>query len=559
MWLINVWTLELEEFYGDQVPKYAILSHTWGHGEVTFQDWKDPNVASRKPGYAKILGACRQAIGDSLDYLWADTNCIDKTSSAELSEAINSMFAWYRDAVICYAFLIDVPTIPASDSNNFVDFCASRWFTRGWTLQELLAPRDVIFFDQNWQRIGNRSGSLGKQIASITQIGISFMVDQSLTHASVAQKMSWLSRRVTTRVEDMAYCMLGIFGINMPLLYGEGKNAFLRLQEEIIKTSTDHTIFCWTWDASVPETWTSMLAPTPRAFEFSGNYIESERDMTSPEMSPYSLTNAGLSIKLPLVSAWDYSLALLDANHRHYSGKCAIPLRYVIQLGAFKRISFPPGPAFIESWVPELPRKVLVRARSSPFLEQLSPLPMFEYGLLFTTARSLLRDLWRDSVHEYSPLSTSLERGFITTYPPGLWDSQRSLIMFPTCTQHSNPSKLLTVMVQIRTPSGPALVMLFAIRLSTVFGPQWYCRLSPESAWDNIGSVPKKHLENFKEEVAGQGRDILCSGHGYSEFHLDISPKPAISSTAVVWSAHVSRKGEPRGNRPEYCDYGRNG
>ncbi|KAJ4172110.1 hypothetical protein NW754_007708 [Fusarium falciforme] len=111
MRLINVRTMELEEFHGDQVPRYAILSHTWGQGEVTFQDWKDLNLASQKAGFAKILGACQQASEDSLEYLWVDTNCIDKTSSAELSEAINSMFAWYRDAVF-----VTKPTVKVGGS-----------------------------------------------------------------------------------------------------------------------------------------------------------------------------------------------------------------------------------------------------------------------------------------------------------------------------------------------------------------------------------------------------------------------------------------------------------
>ncbi|KAJ4186423.1 hypothetical protein NW755_007718 [Fusarium falciforme] len=360
MRLINVRTMELEEFHGDQVPKYAILSHTWGQGEVTFQDWKDLDLASQKAGFAKILGACRQADKDLLEYLWVDTNCIDKTSSAELSEAINSMFAWYRDAEVCYVFLVDVPPVPISGLDRFRDFRKSRWFTRGWTLQELLAPREVVFYDQNWQKIGNRSESLREVIATITQIDVYFITGTStLIRSSVAQKMSWLSRRVTTRVEDMAYCMLGVFDINMPLLYGEGMKAFVRLQEEIVKTSTDHTIFCWTWVKSVPQTWTSMLAPTPMAFESSGGYFEPIRNSESPEISPYSLTNAGLSIKLPLVSASDYSFALLDAHHLRSIRKPAVPLRYIVELGVFRRIPFPPGPVFIESWLPDPPRNVL--------------------------------------------------------------------------------------------------------------------------------------------------------------------------------------------------------
>ncbi|KAL2673871.1 hypothetical protein Neosp_012315 [[Neocosmospora] mangrovei] len=538
MRLINVRTMALEEFYGDQLPKYAILSHTWGQGEVTFQDWKDPNLASQKAGFAKILGACRQAREDSLEYLWVDTNCIDKTSSAELSEAINSMFAWYRDAVVCYAFLIDVPTIPTSGQDRFKGFCQSRWFTRGWTLQELLAPEEVIFFDQNWQTIGARSGSLAERISAITQINVNLIKDPStLVLASVAQKMSWLSRRVTSRVEDMAYCMLGIFDINMPLLYGEGKNAFLRLQEEIVKISTDHTIFCWYWVESVPGSWTSMLAPTPAAFESSGCYIEPIRDAKSPELFPYSFTNAGLSIRLPLVSALGYSFALLEAHHPGYSGQSAIPLRYVVELGAFRRIPFPPGPVSIEPWRSEPPRKVLVRARPGPSQwEPIFSAPSFQYGLLLTTDANVLKDPW-DSGPRVSPMPTSL-KGFVTTYPAGLWDDERSLIMFPT--QHSGPKKVFAVMVQIRIKHKPGFVMLFAIREQKYGETLWFCKLSPESAWRDDESIAEQILERFKEDVSNRAAAFMCSGREDLAFHLDILAEQNISSSTRVRSAHIS-------------------
>ncbi|RSL66574.1 hypothetical protein CEP54_003738 [Fusarium duplospermum] len=543
MRLINVKTMELEEFFGDQIPKYAILSHTWGKGEVTFQDWKDVNLASQKAGYTKILGACQQTRKHSLEYLWVDTNCIDKTSSAELSEAINSMFAWYRDAEICYAFLIDVPTIPTS--GPLYDFCKSRWFTRGWTLQELLAPREVIFYDQNWQKIGRKSASLRREIEAVTDINVDFITGRStLAHASVAQKMSWLSRRVTTRVEDMAYCMLGIFGINMPLLYGEGNNAFVRLQEEIIKISTDHTIFCWTWGSSVPETWTSMLAPTPAAFRSSADYYEPKRNIASPEISPYSLTNAGLSIQLPLVSAWDYSFALLEAHHPGFSRRYAIPLRYTIELGAFRRIPFPPSPVFIEPWLPDPPRKVLVRARPSPIqLEPALPTPKFQYGLLFTASSNVLQDLWRDSVCGNSPFPKSLKWGFVTTYPAGLWDSQRSLIMFPA--QHSGPSKVFVVIMQIRMQPDSGLVMLFAIRIRSSGEVLWFCRLFE---LDKVESSFLKLTEDFKEEVSKRTESIMCSGHLSRKFHLDILSRLDIASGVAARAVHLSTTDELSGD-----------
>ncbi|KAI1113282.1 HET-domain-containing protein [Nemania sp. NC0429] len=224
MRLINTQTQELTEFFHN-VPPYAILSHTWEKEEVTFQEYvlatgpeaRRHTHIRRKAGFSKIIGACQRARHDGLKYLWCDTNCIDKSSSAELSEAINSMYAWYRDSVVCYAFLTDVDGSPGS-------FEKSRWFTRGWTLQELIAPMKVVFFDARWRVLGDR-----KDLAD-----------------AISKRMSWAADRQTSRQEDVAYSLLGIFEINMPLLYGEGNNAFIRLQKEIIRLSDDQSILCWT-------------------------------------------------------------------------------------------------------------------------------------------------------------------------------------------------------------------------------------------------------------------------------------------------------------------------
>jgi hypothetical protein len=187
---------------------------------------------NKKAGYSKIRGCCKAAAADGFEYVWIDTCCIDKTSSSELSEAINSMYKWYQEAEVCYVYLADVfPDISTSS------FAKSRWFTRGWTLQELIAPSSVIFFDAHWRDIGTKA-SLVKPIAEITGIHIDALSNGRVSRFSVAQRMSWASRRETTREEDIAYCLLGIFSINMPLLYGEGQKAFLRLQEEIMKNPT---------------------------------------------------------------------------------------------------------------------------------------------------------------------------------------------------------------------------------------------------------------------------------------------------------------------------------
>jgi len=251
MRLINVNTLEIEEFVGTGfIPPYAILSHTWETEEVTFQDWRDMSRASTKGGYTKICLACHQAIKADLEYLWVDTNCIDKTSSAELSEAINSMFAWYRNAARCYVYLPDTPhTAARLNSKGQVDkddpFHRSKWFTRGWTLQELLAPIDLVFFSSDWVRIGTTKIDLKTTLSQITGVEARFLTGiLDLSLASVAKRMSWISKRATTRLEDIAYCMLGIFDINMPLLYGEGSRAFGRLQEEILKNNDNQSLFC---------------------------------------------------------------------------------------------------------------------------------------------------------------------------------------------------------------------------------------------------------------------------------------------------------------------------
>ncbi|KAI0190637.1 heterokaryon incompatibility protein-domain-containing protein [Xylaria flabelliformis] len=354
MRLINTDTLDLEEFYGTEIPKYAILSHTWlRREEVTFQEWLKRNTDTSvraKSGYAKILAACRLARKSSLEWLWVDTNCIDKTSSAELAEAINSMYAWYRESAVCYAYLSDVSTSPGpeNDLEFNKEFSRSRWWTRGWTLQELLAPRKVLFFTREWKLIDNRT-SLATEIGRIAGISQEYLLRGGTLpqRAYASEKMSWLSWRETTRIEDMAYCMLGLFDINMPLLYGEGRKAFLRLQEEIIRVSNDHTIFCWTWTKTVPKTWVSMLAPWPDTFvNSSGFEAASTSDRYESVPTPYSTTNVGLSIKLPAISTISSWFVFLDVRHRDYPERtCScIHISRLGESGLLRRCQFPKSP-----------------------------------------------------------------------------------------------------------------------------------------------------------------------------------------------------------------------
>ncbi|OIW32013.1 HET-domain-containing protein [Coniochaeta ligniaria NRRL 30616] len=261
MRLLHARSLKFQDFNESSLPPYAILSHTWDASqEVSLQEMTSPYLPSKK-GYAKITETCRLALSQGLEYAWIDTCCIDKTSSAELTESINSMFRWYQKARVCYAYLSDFHT-----TSDGPDLAQCAWFTRGWTLQELIAPPTMEFYNSSWEMIGTRY-QLEKELSSITGIPILAFgrLPAALRSFSVAQKMSWASSRVTTRTEDVAYCLLGLFGVHMPLIYGEGSRAFHRLQEEIARRTDDLTLFAWV-PAENNFAYCSLLASSPAEF-----------------------------------------------------------------------------------------------------------------------------------------------------------------------------------------------------------------------------------------------------------------------------------------------------
>ncbi|KAF5009603.1 hypothetical protein FDECE_4208 [Fusarium decemcellulare] len=240
MWLINTQTLSLEYFVNHETVQYIILSHTWEDEEVTFQEFHDLSTASTRKGFAKIKETCRLARSQDYSYAWVDTCCIDKTSSAELSEAINSMFRWYKDAQCCYTYLSDFDRHQVDDTLG-----ECRWFSRGWTLQELIAPTTLTFYNRHWEALGSK-GELSQCLTNITGISKDVLLGKcALSSVPVASRMSWAAGRKTSRPEDIAYCLFGIFDVNMPMLYGEGQKAFLRLQEKICQRVADLTLFAW--------------------------------------------------------------------------------------------------------------------------------------------------------------------------------------------------------------------------------------------------------------------------------------------------------------------------
>ncbi|KAH7309235.1 hypothetical protein BKA65DRAFT_414699 [Rhexocercosporidium sp. MPI-PUGE-AT-0058] len=198
--------------------------------------------------WAKVLGCCKIAEQFNISYVWIDTCCIDKDSSSELSESINSMFAWYRSSSLCIAYLSDVNQAWGKKGSLEGRPQNSVWFRRGWTLQELIAPKDVWFYNGDWTFLGVRS-ELVNELYEVTCIEAGILQWNGLEklHSfSVAARMSWSAQRETTRPEDRAYSLLGIFGVNLPILYGEGEqNAFFRLQVMIFQTVSDHSIFAW--------------------------------------------------------------------------------------------------------------------------------------------------------------------------------------------------------------------------------------------------------------------------------------------------------------------------
>ena len=288
MRLINTYTYQVLEINFGWIPEYAILSHTWGDDEYLFGDRNKPD-RRESAGFRKIAGCCTLAARQGYEYVWVDTCCIDKTSSAELTESINSMYRWYQESHRCYVYLADFVLEKAKHKEG-VKFRDCRWFRRGWTLQELLAPNHVVFYDAEWMEIGSKNllQSLLTDICGISTRHLFYPKE-----ASVAAKMSWASSRQTTRVEDVAYSLLGLFEINMPLIYGEGHNAFFRLQREIMQSSSDESIFAWTDRGFY---YSGLLARSPRCFRDSSDIVPIR--LKALDRPPYLMTNQGLSIEL---------------------------------------------------------------------------------------------------------------------------------------------------------------------------------------------------------------------------------------------------------------------
>ncbi|TLS24954.1 hypothetical protein PpBr36_07504 [Pyricularia pennisetigena] len=314
MWLINTQTLALEYFASPKKVPYAILSHTWEQEEVTFQEFHKLDTARSRKGFAKIAKTCSVAKDRGLEYAWVDTCCINKENSAELSEAINSMFRWYKNATVCLVFLSDLA------QGHDGGWASCRWFTRGWTLQELIAPPNVEFYDAAWTFKGTKKGLLGL-LSWVTGIDETVLSGETrLSELPVARKMSWAARRRTGRDEDIAYCLMGLFDLNMPLLYGEGQKAFLRLQEQILNQTHDLSLLAWTAqdephpyedyeDGDDPhQQFRGIFASSPVEFSACGGIVSRLYPCWTSKSEEFTVTSKAWRSNSPLV----YEVQLLE-------------------------------------------------------------------------------------------------------------------------------------------------------------------------------------------------------------------------------------------------------
>jgi hypothetical protein len=286
------------------------------------QEGQDPFVGHEhdkkfRRSIEKIKNACHIARADKLKWLWIDTCCINKSSDAEAAESIRSTYRWYRTAKICYAYLYDVDStaggtrkLQASTTlrhgeDQRSDSPDAIWFERGWTLQELLAPKAVRFYDFDWREIGTKA-DVARDIAAAAGINARYLGDdRAFRKASIATKMSWLANRRTTRCEDIAYSTLGIFGVSdFSPLYGEGMNAFLRLQKALVPRQ-DESLYAWTMPASEKRLCTGwatnewgLLAPWPACFKGSAG-IDVDGKFSERASGGFNVLGPGVSVRVP--------------------------------------------------------------------------------------------------------------------------------------------------------------------------------------------------------------------------------------------------------------------
>lgn len=388
---------------------------------MTFQDMGNLKEARPKDGFAKIDGVCRLARERRITRAWVDTCCIDKSSSAELTESINSMFQWYKEASVCVAFLQDLNS--TSDVKNLIQ---CMWFTRGWTLQEMIAPVSVEFYDCDWRFRGTKS-TLSELVLEASGVDAEVLGNpEAIYSIPVARRMSWAAKRLTTRVEDHAYSLLGIFDVNMPLIYGEGEKAFLRLQEIIAREMDDLSLLAWS--AQGPEEqFRGAFAKSPLEFE----HCRTLRNMDNPviPIPSFTVTNKGFQIHTSVVveAGGEYLLNLHCSETRgQYIAICLMKTSR-----GFVRASSHVHYIRNDLELPYLPPRLIIIPK------QLRPTDSYK-------VKTRLAHSFHFRIIESRPLKTSIS----LVCPEHLWDVSRVRFL-------SDGHELFTAFVELRTDLGP--------------------------------------------------------------------------------------------------------
>ncbi|KAF9472272.1 hypothetical protein BDN70DRAFT_998245 [Pholiota conissans] len=277
------------------VTEYAILSHTWLRsepGEITYDLWRKRDFDLLHPGYRKLVQFSRATLEDhGMTLGWMDTVCIDKSSSSELDESIRSMYKWYEDSSICITYL--------AESSSITDMANDSWFTRGWTLQELIAPYTLKFYDRNWNQLTSSSNDkshegVQDQIKLATSITTGELALHYMPNHPISRRMQWAAKRRVTRDEDTAYSLMGIFDVSMSIAYGEGTGlAFSRLLKEIINTTKDGVLDIFNWAGKFCSTSSFLLPSNPQAYL---QHDENLDMLLHLPMEPLILTHLGLRV-----------------------------------------------------------------------------------------------------------------------------------------------------------------------------------------------------------------------------------------------------------------------
>jgi hypothetical protein len=277
-------------YYPPDHVKYAILSHRWlDEGEPTYEAME--NCKATGPGYEKLKSFCNHARHYGMEFAWSDTCCIDKSSSTELDESIRSMFRWYRNSTVCIVYL--------GQSEKVNDILHDEWTTRGWTLQELLAPYRIKFFNKYWvPLVGGENDikweetELSKTLERATGVPHDALRRKFKPSPSkVDERMTWAARRKTTRAEDVAYSLMGVFDVSLQIAYGEGGDrAFCRLIEVIMQAG-DPSVLNWTGEAAVHHT-SRAIPRSPQSF------VHRNMGLASGKLE---MTMTSLGLRVPLV------------------------------------------------------------------------------------------------------------------------------------------------------------------------------------------------------------------------------------------------------------------